>query len=48
MLFPGQVLKDKNGVPVFGKDKNSSKKKTEKVKTDAEDSSKISPAEGLF
>jgi 4-hydroxy-3-methylbut-2-enyl diphosphate reductase IspH len=27
---------------------NSSKKKTEKVKTDAEDSSKISPAEGLF
>ena len=48
MLFPGQVLKDKNGVPVFGKDKNSSKKKTEKVKTDAEDSSRISPAEGLF
>ena len=48
MLFPGQVLKDKNGVPVFGKDKNSSKKKTEKVKTDADDSSKISPAEGLF
>ena len=47
MLFPGQVLKDKNGVPLFGKDKNASKKKTEKVKSDAEDA-KVSPAEGLF
>ena len=47
MLFPGQVLKDKNGVPLFGKDKNASKKKTEKVKTDAEDA-KVSSAEGLF
>lgn len=48
MLFPGQVLKDKDGVPVFGKDKDASKKKTDKSKAEVAADTKLSSQEGLF
>ena len=35
MLFPGQVLKTKEGVPVVSEEKTSSKKK--EVKSDSDD-----------